>query len=225
MHQSVHKCWQPYKSKSNSSTKEQRNPWAEHLPVLWKNNCSCFLDAHRPVRPVQPDSFPQSSPTGQSPPSLSEDPAVPPSPALPFEIPIGGGFGGAASGLEEEASASCFCVEVSIRYLLFCRHKYQFPDPHRDPLQGVAALLMLFCLQIMPWSYYTNTFSSSSQFVIHQVYDPVCAVSEDGQQRTYSNACKAKCAGAEVVSQGACWKKKTFSYLFMIRAKQQGDTL
>jgi len=37
-----------------------------------------------------------------------------------------------------------------------------------------------------------------------QVYAPVCAVTPDGEQRTYSNSCFAACNNAVVIAEGEC---------------------
>jgi len=37
-----------------------------------------------------------------------------------------------------------------------------------------------------------------------ELYQPVCAKLPSGEQRTFSNACFAKCAKARVVHQGPC---------------------
>lgn len=42
------------------------------------------------------------------------------------------------------------------------------------------------------------------QCVCTMQYDPVCGRTRDGYAATYSNACKARCAGATVIVRGAC---------------------
>jgi hypothetical protein len=42
------------------------------------------------------------------------------------------------------------------------------------------------------------------QCVCTTQYDPVCARTREGTNATYSNTCRARCAGANVIAQGAC---------------------
>ena len=47
--------------------------------------------------------------------------------------------------------------------------------------------------------------STSLSCLTHpQIYEPVCAVTPDGTERTFSNSCFASCENATVIAEGEC---------------------
>lgn len=55
-----------------------------------------------------------------------------------------------------------------------------------------------------PWLFAADQTGGEEGCFCMEVYQPVCAKLPDGERKTFSNACFAKCAKATVIHDGPC---------------------
>ena len=58
--------------------------------------------------------------------------------------------------------------------------------------------------QPLPTDRTTPAVTLPRQCICTMEYDPVCGRAPDGSEATFSNACRARCAGATVIRRGPC---------------------